>query len=231
MKSNEIIQVPHSYSFVLGFYGRCPGQEASSECSEYDMNQSAFRNIVDSVFEVDGSQSGATFSWYKSNLFASDLNHFDELKCGKLYYFVISPGVGRVTIPHLFKTTSDDETQTGARVADDCDFIEPTPTPEADCCSDFQNYVTASASIVGSENLNGVKVFGFDFGGAFCYDSLELTYTPSRFNFKDADGNILGYITTTGNFKNKEVRYTTPTGVCYGGTAETQTGFNILTKR
>lgn len=231
MKNYEIIQLPHAYSFVLGFYGKCSGQEVDSECEPYDMNQSMFRKIVDSVFEVSGEQSGATFSWYKSDLFASDLNHFDELKCGKLYYFVISPGVGRISIPHLFTTTSSDETQTGARIASDCEFIEPTPTPAADCCSDFQNSVTASASIVGSESLNGVKVFGFDFGGRFCYDSLELTYTPSRFNFKASDGDVLGYITTMGNFKNKEVRYTTPAGVCYGGTVETENGFNILTKR
>lgn len=233
MENNEIIQVPHSYSFVLAFYGKCPGQEISSDCSVYNMNQSEFTNVVDSVFEVDNKQSNTTFAWYKSSLSSSNLNHFDTLECGKLYYFVISPGTKKLTIPHLFTTTSDDDSSRNARITEDCEYIEPTPTstPLKPCCEDFENSVIATASNTGSENLNGVKVFGFDFGGMFCYDSLDLTYEPARFNFKDESDQVLGYITTTGNFKNKEVSYVTPEGICYKGVAETENGFNILSKR
>ena len=229
MENNKIVQLPHTYSFVLAFYGRCPGSDVNADCSEYDMNQNEFRQIVDSVFEVDDKQSGATFSWFKSDLYLSGLNHFDSLKCGKLYYFVISPGTKQLTIPHLFKTTSSDEST--ARIAENCDFVEPTPTPEPLCCADFENSVISTASKIGSENLNGVKVFGFDFGGTLCYDSLDLTFAPARYNFKNTEGSVIGYITTTGDFKNKEVRYTTPDGICYIGQADTENGFNILTLR
>ena len=233
MESNEIVQAPQSYSFVLGFYGRCPGQELSSDCVPYDMNNFAFRSIVDSVFEVDSKQSNATFAWYKSSLYNSNLNHFDQLQCGKIYYFVISPGSDKIKIDHLFTSASDEINETGARIAEDCKFIEPTPTPtpEKECCADLENSIISTASNIGSENLNGVKVFGFDYGGSFCFDSLDLTYVPSRFNFKDNQNNVFGYITTTGNFINKTIQYTAPNGDCYEGEAESEIGYNILTKR
>ena len=88
MKSYDIVQIPHSYSFVLGFYGVCDGSDDRG-CVDYDMNLSDFRRIVDSVYEVNSEQSNTTFSWYKSDLYQTDLNHFDKLKCGKSYYFVI----------------------------------------------------------------------------------------------------------------------------------------------
>ena len=83
---------------------------------------------------------------------------------------------------------------------------------------------------VGTESLSGIKAFGFEFGGSFCFDSLDLTYQPARYNFKTEDDSIAGYITTTGEFKNKKVRYTSKSEECYESIAETQNGFNILTK-
>ena len=77
MKSYDIIQVPHSYSFALGFYGVCDGN-VDSECIDYDLKLSVFRRIVDSVYEVSSEQSNTTFSWYKSDLYATNLNHFDK---------------------------------------------------------------------------------------------------------------------------------------------------------
>lgn len=231
MKNYDIVQVPHAFSFVLGFYGMCNGASSNAECAEYDMNFSEFRKVVDSVYEVSSSQSGTTFSWYKSALFGSDFNHFTKLECGKTYYFVIKPGVGRLTIPHLYVSNSLKKDELKGRIVESCELIDPTPTPESDCCDSFGNALITTGSSVGSESLNGVKSFGFQYGGRICFDNLELTFYPSRFNFKTEDESIKGYITTMGSFKNKSIRYTDPDGICYIGVAETQNGFNILTKR
>ena len=125
MKSYDIIQIPHAYSFVIGFYGVCNGN-SDVGCVDYDMKLSDFRNVVDSVYEVDSSQNNTTFSWYKSDLYKTDLNHFDKLECGKAYYFVVKSGVGRVNIPHLYVSNSGTH-NANARVTTDCDFIQTTP--------------------------------------------------------------------------------------------------------
>jgi len=229
MKSYDIIQIPHAYSFVIGFYGVCNGN-SDVGCVDYDMKLSDFRNVVDSVYEVDSLQNNTTFSWYKSDLYKTDLNHFDKLECGKAYYFVVKSGVGRVNIPHLYVSNSGTH-NANARVTTDCDFIQTTPTPESACCNEFSNSILTTGTLNGTESLGGVKTFGFDFGGVLCFDALELTYQPSRYNFKTEDDSIVGYITTTGIFKNKKVRYTTPSDECYESIADTQNGFNILTKR
>ena len=79
MKSYDIIQIPHSYSFVIGFFGVCDGN-ADTSCVDYDMKLSDFRKVVDSVYQVDSSRNNTTFSWYKSDLYRTDLNHFDKLE-------------------------------------------------------------------------------------------------------------------------------------------------------
>ena len=231
MKSYDIVQIPHSFSFVLGFYGVCDGSDDGG-CVDYDMNLSDFRRIVDSVYEVNSEQSNTTFSWYKSDLYQTDLNHFDKLKCGKSYYFVIKPGVSRINIPHLYATTSQSSNdELKGRITSSCDLVDTTPTPESTCCGNFSNTILTTGTPVGTESLSGIKAFGFEFGGSFCFDSLDLTYQPARYNFKTEDDSIVGYITTTGEFKNKKVRYTSKSEECYESIAETQNGFNILTKR
>lgn len=232
MKNNyEIHQVPHGYSFILGFYGRC---EDGSECLPYDMKLSEFRNAIDSVFQVDGNQSGTTFGWYKESLVGDNLNHFETLNCGHLYYFVVKPGTSKVTIPNLYITNNSandnyDFDDTG-RITNDCDYVPPTPTPKPNCCDGFSNSIITMGTQVGTENLNGIKSFGFEFGGMLCYDNLEITNLPSRYNFKNEDGSLMGYITTTGNFTNNLVNYTSRDGTCYHATIETTNGFNILVK-
>ena len=104
MENNYTIhQVPHGYSFILGFYGRC---SADTECELYDINQPEFRKIVDSVYQVDGKQSGTTFSWYKESLVNSGVNHFESLECGHSYYFVIKPGTSSLAIKNLYITNN-----------------------------------------------------------------------------------------------------------------------------
>lgn len=234
MKQNfEIHQVPHGYSFILGFYGRC---EDGTECDSYDINQPPFRRVVDSVYQVSGQQSGTTFAWYKSDLVETSLNHFDKLECGHLYYFVVKPGDQSVEVPHLYITNNSSsqlyEFDDTGRVTSDCKYVPPTPTPEPDCCGEFSNSLVTLGTPAGTDNLNGVKAFGFEYAGMFCYDTLGITNFPGRYNFKtDQSDSILGYITTTGYFTNKSVRYVSATGTCYHGLAETQNGFNILTKR
>lgn len=231
MKSYDIIQVPHSYSFALGFYGVCEGRE-ELECTDFDLKSSNFRRIVDSVYEVSSEQSNTTFSWYKSDLYTSNLNHFDKLKCGKSYYFVIKPGVSRINIPHLYATNSESKNEDlNGRITSSCNLVDLTPTPIVGCCNNLTNTILTTGSNFGTESVNGVKVFGFEFGGSFCFDSLNLTYQPSRYNFKSEDNSIVGYITTTGDFKNKTIRYTSNSDDCYESVAQTQNGFNILTKR
>lgn len=231
MKSYDIIQVPHSYSFALGFYGVCDGS-INSECIDYDLKSSVFRRIVDSVYEVSSEQSNTTFSWYKSDLYATNLNHFDKLKCGKSYYFVIKPGVSRINIPHLYATNSESKNDDlKGRIISSCDMVDITPTPVTGCCNNLTNTILTTGSNLGTESVNGVKVFGFEFGGSFCFDALNLTYQPSRYNFKSEDESVIGYITTTGDFKNKTIRYTSKTDDCYESVVQTQNGFNILTKR
>ena len=227
MKNFDIVQVPHSYSFILGFYGKCVS--SNSDCTDYDLLSSDFREIVDSVYEVDSSQNGTSFLYYKSDLYNTSFNHFDKLVCGKSYYFVVRPGVSRITIPHLYVNNTDSNLQ--GRITESCNLIDTTPTPESMCCLNFNNSLFLNGSPTGTESLNGVKAFMFEYGAMFCYDSLDLTYYPSRYNFKSNDGNVLGYITTTGRFKNKKVRYTSKSGVCYEGNVETENGFNILTPR
>ena len=231
MKSYDIIQVPHSYSFALGFYGVCEGRE-EPECTDFDLKSSNFRRIVDSVYEVSSEQSNTTFSWYKSDLYASNLNHFDKLKCGKSYYFVIKLRVSRINIPHLYATNSESKNEDlNGRITSSCNLVDLTPTPIVGCCNNLKNTILTTGSNFGTESVNGVKVFGFEFGGSFCFDSLDLTYQPSRYNFKSEDNSIVGYITTTGDFKNKTIRYTSKSDDCYESVAQTQNGFNILTKR
>lgn len=231
MKSYDIIQIPHSYSFVLGFFGVCAGA-SDADCKEFDMGSADFRRVVDSVYEVSSEQSNTTFAWFKSDLHGTNLNHFEKLTCGKSYYFVVKPGVGRIKVPHLYATNSGtSKNDLSGRVTTNCDMVQATPTPVADCCNNFGNSIVTTGTKTGTESLNGVKVFGFEFGGKFCFDSLDMTYVPSRYNFKTDDNSIVGWITTTGIFKNKKVRYTSKKEECYESTIQTQNGFNILKKR
>ena len=237
MESNHIIyQVPHGHSFILGFYGRCDND--GNECVDYDMTLRDFRDVVDSVYQVDGQQSGTTFGWYKESLVGNGLNHFNTLKCGHLYYFVIKPGTSKIVVPHLYITNNSADKlysfDSLGRITKNCENLPPkntpTPTPVERCCDGMNNSVITLGNQVGTETLNGLKTFGFEFGGIFCYDNLLETGLPSRYNFKTSDSKIIGYITTTGNFVNKKVVYNSTDGTCYNGYAELDTEFNILEK-
>jgi len=233
-KNNTLYQIPHDYSFVFGFYGRCDNTSTDEKCKSYNMNNYNFNNVVDSVFEVSGSQMSSAFSWYKSDISDSELNHFTSLVCGHIYYFILKPGTNSVEIPGLYITTNSSndmyEFSNFGRVTTSCEFTEATPTPIISCCDIFDNSIITTSSKIGSENMNGVKTFGFEDGGTFCFNSLEINGLPGRFNFKTSDNSTVGYITTTGDFTSSEVRYSNPNGTCYRGYAEIQTGFNILTK-
>lgn len=229
MKDYVISQIPHSFSFLIGFYGKCSSGE--TPCLNYNLESPKSLEVFDSVYEVNQQSNNTGFSYFKSDLSNTEFNHFTELECGKSYYFVIKPGTKQLTIPHLFVQTNSDFNSD--RVTDNCDNASETPTPtfKSECCSNLNNSIFLTGSNNGTESLNGVKAFMFEYGGMFCFDSLSPTYYPSRYNFKSADGNVLGYITTTGYFLNKNVMYTSPLGVCYVGLAETQNGFNILEVR
>lgn len=227
-----IHQVQNSYSFVLAFYGRC---SAESPCVDFDMNGTQFRTVVDSVFQLDGQQSNTTFAWYKSDFTSTNMNHFNELQCGRVYYFVVRPGTSSISIPGLYITTSSSsalyEFDDTGRVTSDCNVIPPTPSPIEDCCDEFPNSVSTMGTLEDQTSISGVKVFAFEYGGKLCYDDLSITNLPGRYNFMSEDGDISGFITTTGEFINRTIRYESVSGDCYETIAETQSGFNILRRR
>ncbi len=227
-----IHQVSNSYSFIVAFYGRCT---PTDPCVNFDMRSSNFKSVVDSAFQIDGEQTNTTFAWYKSDFADTGMNHFSELQCGRVYYFVIRPGTGSISIPGLYITTSSSsalyEFDDTGRVTDDCDRVYPTPSPVGDCCGSFSNSVSTMGNLEDQTSISGVKVFAFEYGGKFCYDDLSITNLPGRFNFKTEDNSLSGYITTTGEFLNRNIRYVSASGDCYEGLAMTQSGFNILNKR
>lgn len=222
MKNNTICQSENSFSYVIAFYGRCePGQS----CTNYEMDNESFKEIVDSVFQIDSEQNGKTFAWYKSDLSGTIYNRFSNLECGHLYYFVIKPGIKTIEIDNLYITSNKISEKynfsDNARITEQCEYKD-------DCCLDFVHTVNTLGTLDETPSIGGVKVFGFENGGTLCYNSLEYTFAPGRYNFKTLDNKVVGHITTTGNIVDKKFVYKTLDGVCYEASAETQNGFNIL---
>ena len=68
----------------------------------------------------------------------------------------------------------------------------------------------------------------FEAGGQLCFHAINITGAPGRYNVMAGD--VLGVINVTGVFTNDEVVYKSPTGTCYKGNLNTQSGIIILTE-
>lgn len=113
----------------------------------------------------------------------------------------------------------------------DCIESTPTPTPLPECCDEYSNVLATTGTLEPTANLSGIKAFGFEQGGELCFSDLNITNLPGRYNFKTEDESIVGFVTTTGEFSNRHIRYVSSDGDCYEVIAESQSGFNILKKR
>lgn len=98
------------------------------------------------------------------------------------------------------------------------------------CCFGLTNEATTNGTFNEQIDVSGVSVFLFEPGGKLCFNSLEITGEPTRYNLTTNDNSITGYITTLGEFDDSRVIYESKDGECYEGSINTETGFNILTK-
>jgi hypothetical protein len=72
------------------------------------------------------------------------------------------------------------------------------------------------------DQVNGLDTNLFEAGGQFCFHTIQITGAPGRYNIQIGD--ILGIVNVTGNFTNDEAVYKSPTGKCYRGNLNTQSG-------
>ena len=78
MKDYVISQIPHSFSFLIGFYGKCrPGE---TPCLNYNLESPKSLEVFDSVYEVNQQSNNTGFSYFKSDLSNTEFNHFTELE-------------------------------------------------------------------------------------------------------------------------------------------------------
>lgn len=123
------------------------------------------------------------------------------------------------------EVTREDLEKAWCVLTGECDSIEC-----GGCCFGLTNQAATNGTFNEQIDVNGVSVFLFEDGGKLCFNSLEVTGEPTRYNLKTSNNEITGYITTLGDFNDPRVVYESVDGKCYEGSINTETGFNILTK-
>lgn len=130
-------------------------------------------------------------------------------------------------IPNFTEVTREDLEKSWCVLTGDCDSSE---CEIGGCCFGLTNEATTNGTFDEQIDVSGVSVFLFEPGGKLCFNSLEITGEPTRYNLKTGDGSISGYITTIGELSESRVIYESKDGECYEGNINTEMGFNILTK-
>ena len=214
------------------WYGSCQNEP----CEPFPLGPQ--KDILKSVMQLNETGVGSK-AWQAA--LPDFFQPFTDLECGHAYRIVVKKGFGSAEIPGL--TISGTEDKNYGMLTNQCVApATPTPTPTStptpsptptltpsDCCFDLENSVTTTGSLDETADVNGVTPFLFEDGGTLCFDSLNITNTPGRFNIGTADNSIFGYVTTKGTFVNNRFVYKSPTtGLCYEVNLESESGTNEL---
>lgn len=219
-----LIQNSTSENSFFVWYGSCE----DDPCEAFSLTEHT--SVIKSALELSHTGSGSA-AWQASlPLF---LQPFTELKCGHCYFIILKRGFSNLDVPGLTIAGSTDDnygmltqscitppTPTPTPTPEPTPTPTPTPSPTptltpSDCCFDLQNTITTTGSLDETPDTNGVTSFLFEFGGTLCFDSLNITNTPGRYNIGTQDNSIFGYITTKGTFTNNRFVYTSTSGSCY----------------
>ena len=96
------------------------------------------------------------------------------------------------------------------------------------CCTDYDNSIMTFGDGIDRHSVGGVSVQYFEEGGRLCFDDITMDGLSNPYGVKmEIDGEtVYGKIKATGQFKNNEVVYVSPTGKYYSGKLISKTGFD-----
>lgn len=146
----------------------------------------------------------------------------------------VTPTVTPTLTPSVTPTLTPSVTSTPATTPEvtSTPAVTPTLTPTSsapeDCCAGFINTISTTGTLDPQNPVNGLSTGMFEAGGQLCFHAINITGAPGRYNVMAGD--VLGVINVTGVFTNDEVVYKSPTGTCYKGNLNTQSGIIILTE-
>lgn len=96
------------------------------------------------------------------------------------------------------------------------------------CCRDYDNTIMTFGDGIDRHSVGGVSVQYFEEGGRLCFDDILMDGLSNPYGVKiEIDGEtVYGKIKATGQFKNNEVVYLSPSGDYYKGKLISKTGFD-----